>query len=98
MTELQIRRLTPPPRRLIRRALALLGIALSAPVAAHAAEVYRTVDDEGVVSFSDVATDGATRVEIESSSVPEGSLERQQAWRLRILRAAPNHRGPGTPR
>jgi len=60
--------------------LAAQGLAcLCLPGMLQAQEVFRSVDENGVVHFSDVASAGAQRLQLPSASVPEGSMARQQA-------------------
>jgi hypothetical protein len=56
----------------------LVTALLTLSVNASAREVFRTQDDDGVVSFSDVASPGAEVIVVTSPTVPENSIERQQ--------------------
>jgi hypothetical protein len=53
--------------------------ALCLPVTVAAQTVYRHVDEHGVVTFSDVATDGAEAMELEVAAVREEALSEQRA-------------------
>lgn len=64
-------------QRIARRTLMLALMCL--PAAGFAQTVYRNVDDNGVVSFSDVATEGAERLELLTAPVREHAQVEQQA-------------------
>ena len=57
---------------------AVLGLILL-PSAALAQTVYRHVDEDGLVSFSDVATEGAESLTLEVSEPRENAFDEQQA-------------------
>lgn len=56
----------------------ILTALLALPGYASAREVFRTQDEDGVVSFSDVASPEAEVIVVTSAPVPENSIERQQ--------------------
>lgn len=58
---------------------ALVPVLMSLPVWGVAQTVYRNVSDSGVVSFSDVATEGAERLELSAAPVRENAQVAQQA-------------------
>lgn len=59
--------------------IALAGTLLLLAAPGLAQTVYRHVDENGVVSFSDVATEGAESLTLAVSEPPEDALSNQQA-------------------
>lgn len=59
-------------------ALAVMVMA-AVPVAGSTQTIYRSVDENGVVSFSDVETDGAQHLQIVPAPVRENAQQEQQA-------------------
>jgi hypothetical protein len=57
----------------------LLLVTLAGMGEVAAGEIYRTVDENGVVGFSDVSSEGAVRMEIPETQVSEERFVRQQA-------------------
>jgi len=61
------------------RAARLMSLVIfSLPAVAGAQTVYRHVDENGVVSFSDVETDGAEVMDLEVAAVREGAMVEQR--------------------
>jgi hypothetical protein len=61
-----------------RTARLLALIVLCLPAAAGAQTVYRHVDENGVISFSDVETDGAEVMDLEVATVRESAMAEQR--------------------
>ena len=64
------------------------SILLLIPVGAHAADVYRSVDANGVVTYSDLPTEQSERVTIVASRAGAPSASRTQAGREQTDSAA----------
>jgi hypothetical protein len=58
--------------------VALFGVLLL-PCAAVAQTIYRHIDENGLISFSDVATEGAESLTLEVSEPRENAFDEQQA-------------------
>jgi hypothetical protein len=56
----------------------LLAVVACASLPSSAREVFRTADENGVVSFSDVASPGAEVIEVAAEPVPDDGFERQR--------------------